>query len=140
MKGGKLHIAILNCYVDYAQSLSNLLMSASAPDIIEVTLYHCPSSSLGEMVDNPPDVLVMEVDMPEIDGVSMCDVIRNTPKLQDLPIVLVSGDSRIGDLSLYFKGVDIVNKPVDEEKLLSKIKVYHSLRTMHNTLCKLLEV
>ena len=85
------------------------------------------------MTSNLPDVLVMDLDMPKLNGTRVCDLLRDDPRFKDLPIVLVSGRESIGDFNLYFKGIDFVKKPVVGTELFNKIKLYNNL---HNAYLK----
>lgn len=86
-----------------------------------------PSLALAFMEECPPYLLIMKIDMPRLDGKAMCEIMRKSPRLKDVPIVLISVDTTIGDFSLYFKGVDLVgNNNVPE--LLQKVKLYCGIK------------
>lgn len=134
--GVPINIAILHRDAKYAQSLLDIL--GTCEEGHEVRVYHSPRKALAEFRVKAPDVLVMEVGNSTIDGIDMCAILRSEPGLMELPIVLVSGSAQLEDITLYFKGVDIITKPVDGNKLLSKIRLYHSLKQLKTTLHELM--
>lgn len=103
-------------------------------EFANLTVFDDAQRGLEYMEQHAPDILVMDINMPVIDGQHMCNILRRSKNLKNLPIVLISGDSSIGDFSLYFKGVDFVQKPIDPDKLMGKVRLYHKLRVLQDTL------
>lgn len=70
-----------------------------------------------------PDLILMDIMMPDQDGISLTREIRNEPKTSHIPIIVVSGLADAGTLNdaLLFGAVDYVVKPIDIEALRSKI-------------------
>jgi CheY-like chemotaxis protein/signal transduction histidine kinase/CHASE3 domain sensor protein len=79
---------------------------------------------LGESKD--VDLILMDVMMPEIDGIEATRLIRKEQKWKDLPIIAVTAKAMQGDreLCLAAGANDYISKPVDIDKLLSLIKVW----------------
>lgn len=131
----KLYIAIID-NGGFAQCLCELLEASD--DIEKLVIYTSAEEAYAHLLEDIPDVLIMDVDMPKLESLAFCDVIRKTPQLVDMPIVLISGDSKLGDFTLYFKGVDLISKPVDMNKLLSKMRLYTGLHKIKEKLEDLL--
>lgn len=70
-----------------------------------------------------PDLILMDIMMPDQDGISLTRELRNEPKTSHIPIIVVSGLADAGTLNdaLLFGAVDYVVKPIDLEALRSKI-------------------
>lgn len=79
---------------------------------------------LTEHEDDPPDLLVLDVMMPELDGFSMLERIRNHGKLVDLPVLMLTSRSREEDvLRALDAGVDdFVAKPFSAAELMGRVK------------------
>lgn len=103
----------------------------------QITCYSNAEEAMLKMTYNMPDVLVMDLDMPKLNGIRVCDLLRDDPRFKDLPIVLVSGRESIGDFNLYFKGIDFVKKPVVGTELFNKIRLYNNL---HNAYLKVVSM
>ncbi|HEY9851715.1 MAG TPA: response regulator [Leptolyngbyaceae cyanobacterium] len=70
-----------------------------------------------------PDLLVLDVDMPHINGIELCQVIRNDPKWNSLPVLFLSG-RRDADTIERVYGVgadDYLHKPIAGEELVTRI-------------------
>ena len=71
-----------------------------------------------------PDVILMDIMMPETDGITLTRELRNDPKTSGIPIIVVSGLEDAGTLNdaLLFGAVDYMVKPIDLDTLKSKIE------------------
>jgi DNA-binding response OmpR family regulator len=70
-----------------------------------------------------PDLILMDIMMPEQDGISFTRELRNDRKTSDIPIVMVSGLADAGTLqdALLFGAVGYLVKPVEADALKAKI-------------------
>jgi DNA-binding response OmpR family regulator len=70
-----------------------------------------------------PDLILMDIMMPDQDGISLTRELRNDRKTSDIPIVMVSGLADAGTLqdALLFGAVGYLVKPVDADALKAKI-------------------
>ena len=71
-----------------------------------------------------PDLILMDIMMPDQDGISLTRELRNAAPTSKVPIIVVSGLADAGTLNdaLLFGAVDYVVKPVDIEALGAKIE------------------
>ena len=77
-----------------------------------------------ELEQQIPDLILMDVMMPEMDGLEACRKIRDLPECHDIPIIFLSGNSSLeAKLNGYSAGGDdFISKPFEEEELVAKIK------------------
>lgn len=70
-----------------------------------------------------PDIILMDIMMPYLDGITFIREIRSSEKLGKIPVVAVSGLSDAATLNdaLLFGAVDYVIKPFDIDELASRI-------------------
>jgi len=88
----------------------------------EVLLASNGTEALGHMRRRAPDVVVTDLNMPGLDGVSLVKVCRNEPKLRHIPIVVMTAEASYNEQSLTALGVqNIVAKPFDVHLLVSII-------------------
>jgi len=73
-----------------------------------------------------PDLVILDIIMPKVNGFQLCRSIRSNPKLKNLPIFVVSSMDRESDRYWGMKqGADeYMTKPVDPEELMSKVRRY----------------
>lgn len=81
--------------------------------------------------DFAPDLVLLDIMMPGIDGYAVCRQIRENPALQHIKIIMVSAKSMVAERLLgYEMGADdYITKPFEEEELMAKIKVYLRLKS-----------
>lgn len=69
------------------------------------------------------DLVIIDVMMPDIDGITLCKTIRNMDKSADVPIIILTAlsDAETMNDALLFGAVDYVVKPFDIRTLREKI-------------------
>jgi len=74
--------------------------------------------------ENTPDIMLLDIEMPRMDGYEVASHVRNDPRLRDIPIVMIT--SRVGDkhrARAIELGVDhYLGKPYQESDLLSAVR------------------
>jgi len=80
--------------------------------------------AIGVLQDHVPDVILLDIEMPRMDGYEVASHVRNDPRLQDVPIVMIT--SRVGEkhrARAIELGVDeYLGKPYQEAQLLQAIE------------------
>ncbi|MCB4790380.1 MAG: response regulator [Elusimicrobia bacterium] len=73
---------------------------------------------------NKPDVILMDIAMPGIDGIRLCRNIRLLPELRNIPIIMVSAfsDKRTYHDAMLFGGDDFLSKPFEISDVQKKIE------------------
>ncbi|NDJ79004.1 MAG: response regulator [Chloroflexi bacterium] len=73
-----------------------------------------------------PDLVLLDIRLPHVDGYQLCHVIRRQSKYQHLPIVMLSGLSGADDMqrALEAGADDYLVKPVDEKILLATVEMH----------------
>ena len=76
--------------------------------------------------DNAVDLVLMDIMMPEMDGLTAMKEIRRQPALEKLPIIALTAKARRDDQEkcLAAGANDYIAKPLDVEKLLSLVRVW----------------
>ncbi|MCP4346481.1 MAG: response regulator [Desulfobacterales bacterium] len=79
------------------------------------------------------DLILMDIMMPEKDGIEACRLIKNAEHLRDIPIIMVSGISELKNLEKAFGAgaMDYITKPVNKSDLL--VRVRSALKLKHET-------
>ncbi|MGC9526814.1 MAG: hybrid sensor histidine kinase/response regulator [Limnospira sp.] len=79
-----------------------------------------------------PDLILLDVMMPGIDGFETCRQIKTNPKHRDLPIIFMTAladtDNKVKGLSLG--AVDYITKPFQQEEVLARINLQLKLRSL----------
>jgi two-component system, chemotaxis family, response regulator Rcp1 len=86
---------------------------------LEVDLEHAENgeSALRRLREErvPPDLMMVDLNMPRMDGFELIEIIRQDPKLTHIPIIMFSGSATEGDVKKAFRlhVNSFINKPVD---------------------------
>ena len=84
-------------------------------------------------VSERPDICVLDVDMPHMDGYAVCNMLKAQPETQHIPVIFLSGaylKKRDVVEGMYVGGEDYITKPVNQLELLNRIEAVMS-RTRH---------
>jgi CheY-like chemotaxis protein len=80
------------------------------------------AAALAAIDEVRPDVLVLDLHMPVIDGVGVLDALRADPATADLPVIVITADGEEGRLAARSLGADdYVTKPFDPASLLASV-------------------
>jgi len=113
--------------------VENLLVLESILEVLDINIVKATSGNeaLGYMFDYDFAVVLIDVQMPEMDGFETAELMRSSGRTQHIPIIFVTAISK--DKNFVFRGydsgaVDYIFKPIEESRiLLSKIKVFIEL-------------
>jgi DNA-binding response OmpR family regulator len=80
---------------------------------------------LAEVYNSPPDIILLDVEMPGLSGYEVCHQLRENPRTSDVPVVFISSHSSLRErMQGYEAGADdYLVKPFDPEHLMAKIRV-----------------
>ena len=74
-----------------------------------------------------PDLILLDIEMPEMDGVEAARIFAATPSLMHIPVVVSSSSDRREDV-LAAGAREFVSKPVDEDRFLELVQRYVPLK------------
>jgi two-component system cell cycle response regulator DivK len=116
------HILVVEDQEDNRQILRDLLINAG----YEMTEAVNGEEALAEVAKQRPDLILMDIQLPVMDGYETTRRIRINPDLKSLPIIAVTSYALAGDEDKALAaGCDAyVTKPYSPRQLLAKIKEY----------------
>jgi putative two-component system response regulator len=84
-------------------------------------------------VADPPDLVLLDVRMPQMSGVDVCRWFKQDARLCSIPVIFVSGLEGTDDKVEAFRvgGVDYVSKPFQDEEVLARIRTHLRLSRLH---------
>lgn len=119
-KASEQHILVVDDQPENLRSLEQILRYS-----YRVSVASSGQACLDLIVQDPPDLILLDVDMPQMDGLTVCRLIKADPVRSMIPVIFVSALSRLSErLAGYHVGADdYVSKPYDVEELLAKIRI-----------------
>jgi two-component system sensor histidine kinase/response regulator len=84
----------------------------------------------------PPDLMLLDITMPEMDGYAVCEQFKRDERLKDIPIIFISALTESLDKVKAFQagGVDYVTKPFDAEEVGARVQTHLTLRRLQKDL------
>ena len=88
--------------------------------------------ALAQLASFSPDLILLDIQMPEMDGLEVCERIREMPHGDLLPIIFLTGDERPDIHTLAFRagGDDFLRKPVLSGELIVRIRSLMRLKRL----------
>lgn len=122
--------------VGLSQMNKRIFIIDDDPDMVKTAMYLLKGEGYGvEAFDNPvdglkqirrepPDLLLLDLNLPELDGFEVCRTLKADPKLHDLPILMISVKSDEADVvaGLELGAEDYINKPFRKRELLARVR------------------
>ena len=98
--------------------------SASRPTAAPSARRRAPSEGLAALGEEPPDLILLDVEMPQVDGWEMLRLVRERHGVESIPVVMYSGKVNVGSASeAEERGAQaFVGKPFDPEQLLASTR------------------
>ncbi|MCP9294565.1 MAG: hybrid sensor histidine kinase/response regulator [Planktothrix agardhii LY1] len=93
-------------------------------------------SALQLVARKPPALILLDVQMPGIDGFETCKKLKADPKTQAIPIIFLTAltdvQNKVKGLSLG--AVDYISKPFEQEEVLARVRVHLQLKNLTENL------
>jgi len=85
---------------------------------------------------DPPELILMDVMMPGMDGFETCQELKKNPDTEKIPVIFVSANHDTENIVKGFAagGVDYVGKPLVEEEILARVALHLEVAELRNTL------
>ncbi|AQQ00965.1 MULTISPECIES: PleD family two-component system response regulator [Pseudoalteromonas] len=99
------------------------ILKAALASKFDVSYADSGQSCLASAIANPPDIILLDVCMPGLDGYDTCRMLKHTPETKNIPVVMVSGlESELEKKAGFDAGCDAyVVKPFSMSVLLEQI-------------------
>jgi sigma-B regulation protein RsbU (phosphoserine phosphatase) len=94
------------------------------------------SRALASVQAAPPDLILLDIKMPEMDGYQVCEALKADPETRDIPIIFISALDALQDKVQAFAvgGVDYVTKPFQLEEVVARVETHLALRRLQKQL------
>ena len=101
-----------------------------------IGLYRIKVATTGEKAlqiaasDDQPDLILLDIMMPEMDGYEACIKLKSDPRTSDIPIIFLTAKAQVKDeqKGLELGAVDYITKPISPPIVLARIKTHLQLK------------
>lgn len=107
------------------------LMSSLLKDLYKVKVANNGEKALRiAQAENPPDLILLDIMMPGMDGYEVLDLLKHDPQTCDIPVIFLTAKSEIEDerKGLELGAVDYITKPISPPIVLARVKTQLSLK------------
>lgn len=115
-------------------------------DILKTEGYEVRSAICGELAlhaaaGNTPDLVLLDIRMPQMDGFEVCRRLKADPATADVPVIFVSAATETEDKLRGFAvgAVDFVTKPYQRDELLARVRTHLELNRLRHHLAELVD-
>ena len=86
--------------------------------------------------ENPPDLILLDIMMPGMDGYEVCRRLKAVEATRDIPVIFLTAKSETGDetLGLSLGAVDYITKPISPPIVLARVKTHLKVKKMGDAL------
>jgi putative two-component system response regulator len=82
--------------------------------------------------DSPPDLILLDIIMPDIDGYEVCKQLKCNPKTMNIPVIFLTAKTGVEDekKGLELGAVDYITKPISPPIVMARVKNHLALKVM----------
>ena len=108
------------------EGYKNLLVASSGPEALSIAK------------GKKPDLMLLDIMMPYMDGYEVCNVLKDSEETADMPIIMITAKTTAEDLKRGFEvgAFDYIKKPFDELELLARVQSALKLKQSRDELKK----
>lgn len=92
--------------------------------------------------DNPPDLILLDIEMPDMDGWQVCRHLKAHEKTRDIPVIFITGHYEVSEVMAGFESgaVDYISKPFNISVVQARVQIHLELKKQRDLLEQLASV
>ncbi len=116
--------------VDDSHTSLSMLTHVLSQQGYQVRISHNGRSALAMVQDQPPDLILLDIMMPDMDGYQVCAALKADERTKDIPVIFISAAAEVFDRVQAFSvgGVDYIPKPFRVAEVLARVETHLALR------------
>ena len=126
--------------VDDVKTNIDILVELLGEDY-EVSVAMDGESALQDIAENQPDLILLDIMMPAMDGYEVCRRIKANDKSKDIPVIFITAKTDVEDevKGLLLGAVDYITKPISPARVKARVKTQVQLLNAQRKLKEMLE-
>ncbi len=125
----EIYVLIVDDEVEFASTLAERMELRG----LRVKATNCGEDALSSVLTEPPDVVLLDLKMPDIGGLEVLDAIKSTDPSIEVIMITGHGCTVSGIEGMEHGAFDYLTKPVDLKMLLEKIQQAYNQRKKQTT-------
>ncbi|MBE9207047.1 response regulator [Nostoc sp. LEGE 06077] len=119
--------------VDDTPTNLEVLSEALTDAGFEVAVATSGESAIEQVEYDPPDLILLDIMMPGIDGFETCYRLKQNPRTKDIPVIFMTALSDTVDKvkGLSLGAVDYITKPFQQAEVLARVQIHVNLRNLN---------
>ena len=107
-----------------------LLVAVLAAEGHQVRAVGGGQHALAAAERDPPDLVLLDINMPDLNGYQVCERLKQRPALADIPVIFLTAMSDVADIVRAFDvgGVDYITKPFQLAELQARVRTHLALQ------------
>jgi len=127
--------------VDDTPANLKLLMSILSAEGYKIRPASSGEQALSSIAKRQPELILLDINMPGIDGYEVCRRLKSDPHTCDIPVIFISALNEVSERVKGFEvgGVDFITKPFQQEEIIVRVRSHLQLRHMQMNLEELVK-
>ncbi len=109
--------------IDDDLGINEVLKIILSENNYETKVITNPEKIMKTLEEFGPNLILLDIFLPNISGSEICKQIKNNSKTKDIPIIMLSASTQTKSLALKAGADDFMFKPFDLDELIEKVKV-----------------
>lgn len=128
--------------VDDTETNLDILVEALADVTKDISVAMDGFSALDAVRDFSPDLILLDIMMPGMDGYEVCRQLKANPDFCEIPIIFITAMSEIENKTLGFElgAIDYITKPFEVLEVKARVKTHFSLQKAQRALARQKEI
>lgn len=125
-------ILVIDDTPENLQLLVNLLTNRG----YQVRAYTSGNLAIQGIKKSPPDLILLDIMMPEMSGYEVCKLLKSDPEIPEIPVIFISAMDQVIDKVKAFEvgGVDYITKPFQVQEVVARVQVQLENRFLRQSL------
>jgi putative two-component system response regulator len=107
-----------------------MIMKSILEQEFSVKLFSKAKFAIEYAIGNPPDLILLDVMMPDIDGFEACRMLKENQRLVDIPVIFITSknEDEYEEKGFSVGASDFIHKPINAAILISRVKTHIKIK------------